>query len=50
VAEELVGPAPVLALVLGMLASRLPPMSTNAPLNGTPFASEGIAARPPLRK
>lgn len=38
------------ATLARMLAMRLPPASMHAALNGTPLASEGIAARPPLRK
>jgi hypothetical protein len=38
------------ATLARMLALRLPPASMHAALNGTPVASEGIAASPPLRK
>ena len=33
-----------------MFATRLPPLSTQLALNGTPLASDGMAARPALRK
>src|SRR3954453_3617121 len=38
------------ATLARMLAIRLPPASTQLALNGTPLASDGMAARPALRK